>query len=339
MVYAQAIDRESQCGRATERHRIPAVTERPGASPFRDGVKHGAKEMKRELLVLLVATASGVMGEDRSNAIDAWFPDGTGLEIYAESTGSTQINAAAGGITSKRGVDRVFRLVGDRDNNLIFGYFLEAYRNTQTDTTVIRILPLDQETATGMLHVPHPTFHSATGQIPTVSSTHEIQPVNFGQAVTLDILQNPTTGEKIFDVLRPVAGPSQCPASMCVTAVPHPAQLSLKEITLRVNGKAVNAPASWVVGAAVRIDIPAHGAYVISAEDPKMPHFFQTVRADGKSLGWSIDGDQLQVDSKTDIGASGIIWVYHDPNFKSQEQPDAVRVQTADKVAELLPKK
>jgi hypothetical protein len=295
--------------------------------------------MKLVLLVLLVATASGVMGEDRSNAIDAWFPDGTGLEIYAESTASTQIKAAAGGITSERGIDRVFRLVGDRDNNLIFGYFLEAYRNTQTDTTVIRILPLDQKAAAGMLHVPHPTFNSATGQIPTVSSIHEIQPVQVGQAVTLDILQNPTTGEKIFDVLRPVAGPSQCPTSMCVTALPQPAQLSLKEIALRVNGRAVSAPASWVIGAAARIDIPGHGAYVIAADDPKKAHFYQTVRADGKSLTWSIDGDQLQIVSKTDVGASGVIWVYHDPDFRAQDQPDAVRLQTADTVDGLLPKK
>ena len=119
--------------------------------------------MKRGLLVLLVISSSGAMGEERSNAIDTWFPDGTGLEIYAESTGSTEIKAAAGGITSERGVDRVFRLVGDRDNNAIFGYFLEAYRNTQTDTTVIRILPLDQKTATGMLHAPHPTFTQRHG--------------------------------------------------------------------------------------------------------------------------------------------------------------------------------
>jgi hypothetical protein len=295
--------------------------------------------MKRGLLLLLVISSSSAMGEERSSAIETWFPDGTGLDIHAESTGSTEIQAADGGITSERGVDRVFRLVGDRNNNAIFGYFLEAYRNTQNDSTVIRILPLDQKTATGMLHQPHPIFNSATGQIPTVSSIREIRPVQMGQAVTLDILENPTTGEKVYDVLRPVSGPSQCPASMCVTAVPKAAQLSLKSIELRVNGQPQNAPVSWIIGATVRIDVPGHGAYVIAATDPKNAHFYQTVRADGKSLSWSIDGDQVQVISKTDVGASGIIWVYHDVKFKSQDQPDAVRLQTADNVEWLLPKK
>lgn len=301
--------------------------------------------MKRGLLVLLVVSASGVMGGEHSNALDTWFPDGTGLEIYAESTGSTQINAAAGGITSERGVDRVFRLVGDRDNNAIFGYFLEAYRNTQTDTTVIRILPLDQKTASEMLRAPHPTFKSATGRIPTVSEVREIQPVKMGQAVTLDILQEPTTGEKIFDVLRPVAGPSQCPTSMCVTAVPKPAQLSLKDITLRVNVKSVTAPASWIIGAAARIDIPGHGAYVISTYEPKGSgyKFYPVVRAEGQSLKWSIDGDQIEIVSKADVG-NGIFWVYHDPNVRAQglfgvQAFSVVQLQAADTVEWLLPKK
>ena len=101
----------------------------------------------------------------------------------------------------------------------------------------------------------------------------------------------------------------------------------------------MSAPASWIIGAVARIDIPGHGAYVIAASDLKNPHFYQTVRAEGKSLTWSIDGDQLQVISRTDVGARGIIWVYHDTNFRSQEQPAAVRLQTADTVEWLLPKK
>jgi hypothetical protein len=170
-------------------------------------------------------------------------------------------------------------------------------------------------------------------------AVREFRSVKMGEVVTLDTLSNPATGEKIYDLLRPIAGPSPYPTGLAVTAVPTAAQLSLKEIELRVNGQAVSAPVSWMIGAAVRIDIPGHGAYVIATEDPKNAHFYQTVRADGKSLTWSIDGDKLQVISKTDVGASGIIWVYHDPNFRSQEQPTAVRLQTADTVEWLLPKK
>ena len=302
--------------------------------------------MIRALLFLLAITASGARAEERSSAQRAWFPDGTGLEIFAEGTGSTQISAPqgitgiTGGITDNRGVDRIFRVVADRDNNALFGYFLEAYRNTQTDTSVIRILPLDESTAANTLKSPALGFKSATGLIPTVSAVREFQSVKIGEAVTLDILYKPSTGEKIYDVLRPIAGPSPNPTGMSVTAVPTPPQFSLKGIKLRVNGQRMNAPVSWIIGAAVRIDVPGHGAYVIAANDPKGSgyKFYSNVRADGKSLKWSIDGEQIEITSQTNVGVDGIIWVYHDANYRAQDQPGAVRLQTADTVDWLLPK-
>jgi hypothetical protein len=74
-----------------------------------------------------------------------------------------------------------------------------------------------------------------------------------GQAVTLDILQNPSTGEKIYDVLRPIAGSAPV---MSVESVPARETISRNRITLRVNGKSMPAPSSVVMGEAVRIDIP-----------------------------------------------------------------------------------
>jgi hypothetical protein len=292
--------------------------------------------MIRPLLSLIAITASGALAQQSSHPHRAWFPDGTGVEIYAEATGSAHISAplAETGIAN----DEVNRLIVDKNDHILFGYILEAFRDTQSDTTVIRILPLDSKTL-DILNDPRSTYTGKGGPIPTVSAVREFRSVKIGEVVTLDTLSNPATGEKVYDVLRPVAGPSPSPAGTSVSYVPSPPQLSLKGIELRLNGQLLNAPVSWIIGSAVRIDVPGRGAYVIAAEDPKSAHFYKTVRANGKSLTWSIDGDRLEVISKTDVGASGIIWVYHDPNFKSQEQPVAVRLQTADTVEWLLPKK
>jgi hypothetical protein len=292
--------------------------------------------MIRTLLSLIAMTASGALAQQSSHPLRAWFPDGTGVEIHAEATGSAHISAPL----SEAGIanDEVNRMIVDKDDHILFDYILEAFRDTQSDTTVIRILPLDSKTLE-ILNDPRSTYKYKGAPIPTVSAVREFRSVKMGEVVTLDILSNPATGEKIYDVLRPITGPSPNPTGMSVTAVPTAPQLSLKGIELRVNGQLMNAPVSWIIGAAARIDIPGLGAYVIAAENPKNAHFYQTVRAEGKSLTWSIDGDRLQVISKTDVGASGIIWVYHDLNFRSQEQPDAVRLQTADTVEWLLPKK
>jgi hypothetical protein len=299
--------------------------------------------MTPALFLLITIATSNALAQQSSYTQRTWFRDGTGLEVHAEATASTRIGAPQGdtGITSVTGgrEDRIFRVIGDRDNNALFGYFLEAYRNTQTDTTVIRISPLDDATAAAELKSSS-GFKSATGRIPTVSAVREFSSVKIGQAATLDILYNPVTGEKVYDVLRPITGTSACPTSMCVTAMPVPAQLSLSDITVRVNGQAVGATNGSVIGAAARIDVPGHGAYVIAANDPKGAgrRFYPNVSAGGKSLKWSIDGDQIEIVSQTDVGMDGIIWVYHDPNFRSQDQSGAVSLEAADTLERLLPK-
>jgi hypothetical protein len=300
--------------------------------------------MIRPLFLWISIAVSSGLAQRPSNVQQTWFPDGTGLEVHAEATGSTHMDAPRGatgaGYFKSERVDRVFRVVGDRDDNALIGYFLEAYRNTQTDTTVIRISPLDQATAADMLKSLPLGFKSATGRIPTVSAVREFPSVKIGQAATLDILYNPATGEKVYDVLRPITGTSACPTSMCVTAMPVPPRLSLSDIAVRVNGQAMSAITESVIGKALRIDVPGRGAYVIAASDPKgaSRKFYPNVSAGGKSLKWSIDGDQIEIVSQANVGVDGIIWVYHDPNFRSQDQPGVVSLQAADTVEELLPK-
>jgi hypothetical protein len=107
----------------------------------------------------------------------------------------------------------------------------------------------------------------------------------------------------------------------------------------------VHAPTSWLIGAALRIDIPGRGAYVVAVYDPQnVPpiYTFQPAgHADGKTLIWAIDGDTVRIDSETNVltqAMSGVLWVYHDPRYRSQDQPNTVSMQTADTVEWLIPK-
>ncbi len=278
----------------------------------------------------------------------AWFPDGTGLEVYTESTGSTKpLSGATGigpGIGSK---DLVFREVVDTANNVRFAYNLEASRGAVAGTVAIRIEPLTAKAESSLLKDPA-WAKISRDHIPTVAAVREFSSVKLGEAVTLDILYNPATGEKIYDVLRPLAGPSPAdvpPGGMSVQPIPLRAEVSLKEIAVKVNGHAVQAPSSWLIGAAVRIDIPRHGTYVVAAYDPKNQppiYKFQSVaHAEGKTLSWRVDGEQIQIDSSTNVltqAASGVLWVYHDPKYRSQGQPNTVSLQTADTVEWLIPR-
>jgi hypothetical protein len=299
--------------------------------------------MKKSTFALLsLSVLAAVLHADSQHILRASFPDGTGLEIFSETTGSSQIDSEGEmgigpGVGSE---DLVNRVVRDRANNILFVYNLEASRGASPNTVKIRIAPISAASEAGMLKYeashgrPFPSAH-----LPTVAGVREFAAVKIGEAVALDILYNPSSGEKIYDVLRPITSSSPV---MSVTSVAAPETISLKQIAIRVNGQAVSAPASWMIGAAVRIDIPRHGTYVVASYDPHEAspnHGFAAIaHADGKALSWATDGVRVDITSSTNVltrSGKGVLWMYHDPHY----QPDVVGLQAADTVDWLLPKR
>jgi hypothetical protein len=305
--------------------------------------------MKR-MWIASAALAGLIQAEPPHTAV-AWFPDGAGLEIYTESTGRTQLNGEIGiGPGPRPKQDIVDRVVYDNAKNILFAYNLEASRGAYPDSVTIRILPLTAPTEQGLFdRANRPNGPRISGaHVPTVSAVREFASVKIGQGVTLDILQNPLTGEKIYDVLRPIAEerPAISPAgTIMVTGRPQEV-ISLKEIALTVNGQPIAGPPVTITGAAARIDIPGHGSYVLTPYDPKdlaSAHTFRPVaHVDGSTLRWAMDGDDVEISSRGNVlvqAVKGVLWVYHNPGYRSPDQPDTVVLRTADRVEWLLPKK
>jgi hypothetical protein len=218
---------------------------------------------------------------------------------------------------------------------------LKASRGANPDSVTIRIDPISAETEAVILNrgaAPgRPRFSGA--HLPTVAGVREFPGVKIGEVVTLDILYNRATGEKIYDVLRPVAASTP---RISVESLPARQEISLKQVSIRVNGQPMTAPVAWTIGAAVRIDIPRLGTYVVAAYDPhetSPDHGFAAIaHADGKTLSWTMDRDRVEITSSTNVLArsgKGVLWVYHDPHY----QPDVIGLQAADTVNWLLPKR
>jgi hypothetical protein len=294
--------------------------------------------MKTRIFTVVFFTAlAAVLRAGSPYILHASFPDGTGLEIFSEATGSSQINAGGEmGIGPGAGTqDLVNRVVKDREDNILFAYNLEASRGATPGTVMIRILPISEATENGMLKYAATHGHPFSGaHLPTVARVSEFPAVKIGEAVTLDILYNPSTGEKIYDVLRPITSSSSV---MSVTSVAPTETISLKQIAIRVNGQAISAPASFIIGSAVRIDLPRHGTYVVAAYKPD--HGFDGIaHVDGKTLSWAMGPDRVEITSSTNVltrSATAVLWVYHDPHYR----PDVVGLQAADTVDWLLPKR
>jgi len=168
---------------------------------------------------------------------------------------------------------------------------------------------------------------------PTIAAARDFPAVRLGEAVTLDILYNPTTGEKIFDVIRPVEPPPAKPRRVFAD------EFSLQEMRVAINGKTVHESRnSWIIGAAAKISLPGHGAVYLAVQPATSHPFLAVGRVDGGKLTFPIGNDFVEITSKSNILKKtevGTIWVYHDAGFKS---PAGVDVTTAETIEELLPK-
>jgi hypothetical protein len=295
--------------------------------------------MRNAFGLLFLALMPTALYADPPRILHASFPDGTALEILTQTTGSSPIDPRGEmGIGPGAGPrDMVNRVVVDRAGNILFAYNLEASHGAAPGTVKIRIDPISSASEATIIEMSgmggRPRFTGA--HLPTVAAVREFAAVQMGQAVTLDILQNPSTGETIYDVLRPIAASAHV---MSVESVPSQETISLSRITVRVNGKSMPAPSSVVMGEAVRIDIPRHGAYILTAADPHQADFTKIARADGKTLTWSTGSDRFEITSAANVltqAEKGELWLFQDRHY----QPDVVSLQSADTVNWLLPKR
>ncbi len=186
--------------------------------------------------------------------------------------------------------DLVSRLVLDANNKTVFAYQLEAHRGPEPDEITIRIKP--------------------TGGSPTVSAVREFPAVKYGQEVKLEILANPATGERVYDVLRPVEGPSPSPGRRAVQGVSVP--------KLVVNGQTVAVKSSWSDGQPARLYVPGHGAYFLSWQSK--PNYRLAGYIQGDRLIFLMDSEYVEMTFKRNVldgSQGGPVWVRHDPGFRA----------------------
>jgi hypothetical protein len=230
-----------------------------------------------------------------------WFPDGAGVELHTEATGSTQQTELSGGgriSSGQKGLaGNLSRFVVDSHNQTVFAYGIEARKASVPDAIAILLKP------------------NSGG--PTVSAVREFPAVKYGQEVKIEILANPSTGEKVYDVLRPVEGPNPAPGRSAVQGVWVP--------KLVVNGKVAPVKSSWAAAESARLYVPGHGAYFLSWEN--QPNYRLAGYVEKDRLIFLMDGDYVEMTFKGNVlpaADGGPVWVYHDPGFVPESHGGAV---------------
>jgi hypothetical protein len=271
--------------------------------------------MTKSILWMAVLVPSALAADAGHENLRAWYMDGTCVEFYSESTGSTTPTSTSGSVIVDN-TNTVHRVVKDARGNVLFAYDVMARRTAGLkDTFAVQIRPAGAR---------------------TVSAVRDFPAVKLGEAVKVDILQNPATGEKIYDVLRPSDEP--LPSSSTAAAIGD--EFVLGDMQIVIDGeKFAWQTGATTSGAAARIYIPGHGAYFFSVTDA--PGFHEAAHANREKLTFQLDHEHVEITLQKNVlskSASHVVWVKHDATFAAAD-PKAMEVITADKVELLMPRK
>ena len=164
-------------------------------------------------VIAAVCLAAGVSAQTRfDNALNVTFRHGT-LRVHTESTHANSILAPKGVVAIEEG-DVSHRMVTDGHPKVLFAYDLSLLP-TEAGSYTVRALP-------------------ARRDYPTIAAAREFSQVRVGETVTLEVLSDASTGERLFDVIQPIV-----PALESRRRAMPDEEISLDQIQLSINGELV----------------------------------------------------------------------------------------------------
>ena len=236
------------------------------------------------------------------------------IEFHTESSLANSPLSTSGSVEVGAGHD-AHRFVLDKQDHVVFGYYIEA-RKAGQGTFTLRIKPFDQE----KIRLESEFLRQrSTGGVPTLAGARDFPPLRVGDAVQVDILYNPVTKEKLYDVLK-VAGERQ-PASQ---RAPNPAGelFSLQGFRVDINGKTVREPQNtWMIGGGLLIYLPGRGDFYLGLSPCPGTPCRASGWADHNVLRFHAGNELVEVVAKSNVLQNAdyrTIWVYHDPESETR---------------------
>jgi hypothetical protein len=296
--------------------------------------------MRQALIACAVLAASAVHAQDeQKGTLGVWLHDNIHLVIDIGASGR-QVQIARSGSVYVGDGNVVHRVIADRNGAPVFAYDIEAFRNGQ-DLFTLRIKPLDPSYEQRILEdMPKTATPGSNSRLPTFSAARDVPGIHAGDTVSIDMLQNPNTGEKLFDLIRlTIEMPPQ------VRGPAH--SLTFTYMQVLVNGRPImpeSERGGSIGGDAARIYIPGKGAFVMSLIlPPNDPRFQPAGNVERNRLTFMSGEDRIEVVSAENLlGQSerGQLWVLHLPGFKprNKDEVDHVQVMTADSAESLIPR-
>ena len=285
--------------------------------------------IRRLMFVPLVAWAA--WSQTKTTDEMKFSVNGAGIAIHAESSGpQSPLSTSGSGVSYDSG--RAYRVVLDRDNKPLFAYELEL-RGVPPNQVRVTIKPADQ----GELRALDWLKGKIVGDVPTIAAVRAFPPLRLGDEVHVDIMYNPKTGEKLWDVLRvtPEAQPMPKPGKVFTGP-----QFSWEGVKVAIDGKVVaDRSANWMIGEAIMMRVPGRGEYYMALQPPAGFPFQPTGWVDRNVLRFHADGEQVEITGRSNLlmkSDTGTVWIYHVPEVRAKGRADAVDITCSGDVDLLM---
>ncbi len=263
--------------------------------------------MKFAVLFLLPLFAAPLSSQ--TGALKVRFASGAAVEIRTLSTGPNLPLSTSGTTTVPDG-QAFHRLVFSNDpvdGVPLLGYDIEAKPLGQA-AYGLRIRPISNVKVGG---------RGKWLEIPTIAAARDFPPLRAGDSVEVDILLNPATRERIYDVLTLAAIAPPAPA-------PPAERFSLKSPRVSLAGKTVREPREiWMTGAALGIDLPGKGRYYFSLAPPPGLPAQPAAWVDRNTLRFHAGSDLVEISAESNILEKSVfatVWVYAETNGQTREE-------------------
>jgi hypothetical protein len=258
--------------------------------------------------------------------------NGAAIALHTESSRANSPLSTSGSVVVGA-FDGAHRIVLDKESKPVFAYDIEL-RKTAPGAVTLRIKPIDQQKVRTEDWYPKGKL---TGDIPTLTGAREFPPLQIGDAVQVDILYNPGTNEKLWDVIRVVEGLEEHLQQRLKTPT---GRFSFDRVKITIDGRMLyERRNSWMIGSAMKMVVPGHGEYYFLLEPTTDFPFQASGWVDHNVLRFKAAGESVEITGMSNLlqhAEFGTVWVYHVPEAKVARKAQSIDFTCADNMNQLL---
>jgi hypothetical protein len=239
----------------------------------------------------------------------------------------------------------IHRLLFDANGTVLFGYDLLVEPDVATKQFQIAVKPLDPAFEESInAYNPDIRIEGKT-RVSTLPKVGERQVLDDGDAFSLDLLINETTGIKIIDIVKVSfdqsnlweVNPRSLPRDFTLESV----ALDIKDYRLLLNGEVVGVgrSTSSYSGPLVWFYVQGRGRFVFSLTPRSGYDFRKLATVDDHKIQFSFGSDEYELISSAPIlpgGGTWYLWMLHDKHFTPliapTEAPATRKKDTREKV-------